>query len=208
MYLIIRLCIMLKILSLFFLFTSFIVLKPDSSRNVELKLGYIDQYKSIAIAEMYRTGIPASIILAQGLLESQAGTSDLATYANNHFGIKCKTYWQGNTYYHKDDDYNKKGKLIKSCFRNYDNVLESFIDHSNFLLQTDHYSPLFKYSRTDFANWAWGLKSCGYSTDNQYPIKLIKLIHEFELYKYDTAINPWNELLKEKKAIGKNEGIN
>lgn len=190
---------MFKILSLFFLFTSFTIFNPDNSPSAELKLDYIDQYKDIAIAEMYRTGIPASIILAQGLLESQAGRSDLATNANNHFGIKCKKYWQGNTYYHKDDDYNKKGKLIKSCFRNYDNVLESYIDHSNFLIYTSHYSPLFEYSRTDFANWAWGLKSCGYATDKKYPIKLIKLIHDFELYKYDTAQNPWNELLKEDK---------
>ena len=190
---------MLKILYLFFLFTSFTVLKPDNSLNAELKLDYIDQYKSIAVAEMYRTGIPASIILAQGLLESQAGRSELATNANNHFGIKCKKYWQGDTYYHKDDDYNKKGKLIKSCFRNYDNVLESYIDHSNFLIHTAHYLPLFDYSRTDFANWAWGLKSCGYATDKKYPLKLIKLIHDFELYQYDTAQNPWNELLKEDK---------
>ncbi len=162
----------------------------------KVKLDYINEYKDIAIAEMYRTGIPASIILAQGLLESQAGTSDLAKNANNHFGIKCKSYWQGNTYFHKDDDYDKNGNLIKSCFRYYDSPIESYVDHSNFLMQSPNYSGLFELPKEDFAAWAWGLKKSGYATDKSYAVKLIKLIQEFELYKYDKAQNPWNQILK------------
>ncbi len=167
---------------------------PNSDERV--KLDYINEYKDIAIAEMYRTGIPASIILAQGLLESQAGTSDLAVNANNHFGIKCKSYWQGNTYFHKDDDYDKNGNLIKSCFRYYDSPIESYVDHSNFLMQSPNYSALFELPKEDFAGWAWGLKKSGYATDVNYPVKLIRLIQEFELYKYDKAQNPWKHILK------------
>jgi len=187
---------MMKILSLIIFLSSFIISFDNNSSELEIKYSYIQQYKDIAIAEMYRTGIPASIILAQGLLESQAGESDLAINANNHFGIKCKKYWQGSTYFHKDDDYNKRGKLIKSCFRQYDSVLESYIDHSNFLKETSHYSQLFNYAKTDFASWAWGLKNAGYATDEKYPIKLIKLIQNLELYKFDQAENPWKHVLK------------
>ena len=187
---------MLKILSLFLLLSSLNPINYKLSSEEKLKFNYIEQYKDIAIAEMFRTGIPASIILAQGLLESQAGTSDLAKNANNHFGIKCKSYWQGNTYFHKDDDYNKKGKLLNSCFRYYDSPLESYIDNSNFLEQSPNYSQLFEYDKTDFAKWAWGLKKSGYATDKMYAVKLIKLIQEFELYKYDKAQNPWKHILK------------
>ncbi len=191
---------MLKLFTFFIVLSSFTLIDreklSDETKDADTisKYNYIDQYKDIAIAEMYRTGIPASITLAQGLLESQAGKSDLAIYANNHFGIKCKNYWQGATYYHKDDDYHK-GKLIESCFRQYDSVLESYVDHSNFLKQTDHYSKLFTYSKEDFASWAWGLKEAGYATDQSYPIKLIRLIQKFKLYEYDKAENPWNHVL-------------
>ncbi len=191
---------MLKLFTIFIFLSSFTLIDreklSDETPDADTinKYNYIDQYKDIAIAEMYRTGIPASITLAQGLLESQAGKSDLAIYANNHFGIKCKKYWQGATYYHKDDDYHK-GKLIESCFRHYDSVLESYVDHSNFLKQTDHYSKLFTYSKDDFASWAWGLKEAGYATDQSYPIKLIRLIQKFKLYEYDKAENPWNHVL-------------
>ena len=193
---------MLKLKTLFIILSLFTIINIDSitgnnpdDGEIVSKYNYIDQYKDIAIAEMYRTGIPASITLAQGLLESQAGKSDLAINANNHFGIKCKKYWEGATYFHKDDDYNKNGQLIKSCFRHYDSVLESYVDHSNFLKQTAHYSKLFTYSNKDFASWAWGLKEAGYATDQAYPIKLIRLIQEFKLYQYDKAENPWNHVL-------------
>ncbi|MEZ4907322.1 MAG: glucosaminidase domain-containing protein [Saprospiraceae bacterium] len=167
---------------------------PDSESKA--KLEYIESYKDIAIAEMYRTGIPASIILAQGIHESQAGRSELAKNANNHFGIKCKSYWKGDTYYYKDDDVDKNNKIIESCFRNYDSALESYIDHSNFLKQSSNYTQLFQYSNTDFANWAWGLQTSGYATDKKYAIKLIKIIEEFKLYQYDMASDPWKENVK------------
>ena len=156
---------------------------------------YVADFSDLAMREMIRVGIPASITLAQGCLESNNGNSSLAVKGNNHFGIKCKKYWQGETYYHKDDDYNKRGKLIKSCFRNYDSVLESYVDHSNFLKERANYSKLFTYSNKDFASWAWGLKEAGYATDEHYPIKLIKLIQDFKLYEYDKADNPWNQII-------------
>jgi flagellum-specific peptidoglycan hydrolase FlgJ len=157
-----------------------------------VKVNYIDQYKDLAIVEMHRTGIPASITLAQGLHESNAGRSPLALEANNHFGIKCKSYWSGQTYYHKDDDLDSRGQLIESCFRSYETAVESYVDHSNFLKHTEHYAPLFSLAKDDYIAWAWGLKQCGYATDPDYAIKLIKIIHQFDLTKYDKAENPWH----------------
>jgi flagellum-specific peptidoglycan hydrolase FlgJ len=157
---------------------------------------YIEQYKELAIVEMYRTGIPASITLAQGLHESHYGMSKLATEANNHFGIKCKNYWTGKTYYHKDDDFNKKGQLIESCFRAYDSDIDSYIDRSNFLSQTERYSPLFEYDKTDYTSWAYGLKYCGYATDENYSQKLIKKIEKYNLHKFDTSEDPFRQLIK------------
>jgi len=183
------------VLLVWLLFSSSHPNMPDEAT----KFNYISQYKDIAVAEMYRTGIPASIILAQGLLESQAGTSELAVNANNHFGIKCKSYWQGKTYYHKDDDFDRKGNLIHSCFRHYDSPLESYIDHSNFLRESPNYAILFSYPKDDFASWAWGLKKCGYATDEMYAVKLIKTIQKYELYRFDKEKNPWiNELSKDR----------
>lgn len=147
---------------------------------------YINQYKDMAVIEMHRSGIPASITLAQALVESRYGTSKLALQANNHFGIKCKSYWKGIAYYHKDDDYDKNGKLIKSCFRAYDSVIDSYVDHSNFLMQTPWYQELFSYAKTDYLNWAHGLKKCGYATNPKYATMLIKKIEDFQLYQYDT----------------------
>ena len=157
---------------------------------------YIEQYKELAVVEMYRTGIPASITLAQGLHESHYGTSKLAKEANNHFGIKCKNYWTGKTYYHKDDDFNKKGQLIESCFRAYDSDIDSYIDRSNFLSQTERYSPLFQYDKTDYTSWANGLKHCGYATDENYSQKLISKIEKYQLYKFDTSEDPFRQLIK------------
>ena len=151
---------------------------------------YVEKYKDLAIVEMHRSGVPASITLAQALHESRIGNSDLAMYANNHFGIKCKSYWVGNTYFHKDDDFDKEGNLIKSCFRSYDSVLDSYIDHTNFLKQSSNYESLFSYSVTDYKNWALGLKKCGYATDTEYANKLIKKIEKFQLYIFDTSDNP------------------
>lgn len=157
----------------------------------EETISYIDVYKDLAVVEMYRSGIPASIILAQGILESGNGYSSLATNSNNHFGIKCKSYWTGKTYYHKDDDFDKKGKLLDSCFRAYDSVMDSYIDHSNFLMYTSHYSVLFQYDRTDYVSWANGLKSCGYATDKAYAQKIIDKIELYDLHSFDLWQNPF-----------------
>lgn len=162
--------------SLLSAFTSF---RPDSAAY-----SYIDQYRDLAVVEMHRSGIPASITLAQALHESNYGLSSLATRANNHFGIKCKHYWQGKTYKHKDDDY-VDGRLVKSCFRSYDTAIDSYVDHSNFLMQTDRYQPLFNLSRDDYRGWAHGLKTCGYATDKKYAQKLIKHIEKYDLAQYD-----------------------
>ena len=146
---------------------------------------YIDKYKDIAIAEMQRTGIPASIKIGQAILESSHGNSKLSRNSNNHFGIKCKKEWTGDKYYHKDDDRNKRGKLIKSCFRVYSSVPDSYIDHSNFLLTRERYAGLFKLSETDYKGWAKELRRSGYATATHYADKLISIIEKNELYTLD-----------------------
>lgn len=151
---------------------------------------YIEKYRDLAIVEMYRTGIPASITLAQGLHESNYGLSPLATRAKNHFGIKCKSNWQGRTYFHKDDDYDQDGNLTESCFRAYESDIDSYVDHSNFLMYRSHYATLFNYGKTDFASWAYGLQKCGYATDRKYAEKLLKKIAKFNLSQYDHWENP------------------
>ena len=138
---------------------------------------YIDKYAAAAVREMYRSGVPASITLAQGLLESRYGLSELATRGNNHFGIKCHD-WTGRKMYHDDD---AKGE----CFRVYGSAEESFRDHSDFLRYRDRYKFLLDYSVTDYKSWAYGLKKAGYATDPSYPSKLIKLIEDYHLYDYD-----------------------
>lgn len=152
---------------------------------------YINRYKEIAISEMQRTGIPASIKLAQGLLESDWGRSELARKANNHFGIKCGGNWNGDGFYSEDDDKDKKGKIIPSCFRVFDSALESYIAHSEFLTSEDkagRYAFLFQYSSSDYKSWARGLKKAGYATDRKYPSKLIEIIERYQLYKYDQPL--------------------
>ena len=146
---------------------------------------YINTYKDIAIREMMRSGIPASITLAQGIHESSWGRGALASNSNNHFGIKCKDYWNGPSFYFEDDDYDRNGKLIKSCFRAYEDPEKSYIDHTDFLMMTSHYQVLFNYSNTDYKQWAKGLKKCGYATDKEYANKLIRTIEKYQLYKYD-----------------------
>lgn len=157
----------------------------DVSANTEAPvIQYISQYKTIAISEMHRTGIPASITLAQGIVESRYGTSTLSTASNNHFGIKCKKDWKGKTYYFKDDDY-QNGKLVKSCFRGYADPVQSYYDHSDFLLENPRYQPLFRLKRTDYRGWAKGLKSCGYATARDYAKTLIRTIEKYKLNRYD-----------------------
>lgn len=144
-------------------------------------LNYIDDYKDIAIEQQRRYGIPASITLAQGLLESQAGTSRLAVEGNNHFGIKCNNGWKGKTIRHDDDE-------EQECFRSYKSAAESYNDHSLFL-KRKRYEPLFKLKITDYEAWAKTLRKCGYATDPKYPEKLIGLIELYELYQYDDPKN-------------------
>jgi len=138
---------------------------------------YIARYKDIAIAEMERHGIPASIKLAQALLESGNGNSYLARRANNHFGIKCGGTWKGKSVSHSDDRANE-------CFRVYDNPEQSFRDHSQFL-RGNRYKKLFALRRDDYKGWAKGLKAAGYATNPRYPELLIDLIERYELYRYD-----------------------
>ena len=138
---------------------------------------YVAKYKDLAIAEMQRTGIPASITLAQGILESQYGESDLAKNANNHFGIKCKTEWTGQRTYHDDD-------LKKECFRVYESAEDSYKDHSNFLMTREWYAFLFDLEATDDKGWAYGLKRAGYATEKDYPQRLLKLIDDYQLQQY------------------------
>lgn len=156
---------------------------------------YISTYKDIAQREMQRSKIPASIILAQGIHESAWGKGTLAVNSKNHFGIKCKDYWTGPTFYIEDDDY-ENGKLIKSCFRSYENVESSYIDHTNFLLDNERYQGLFLYDHTDYKNWAKGLKQCGYATDPKYAEKLIRIIETHQLYLFDLLTFPVRPVLE------------
>ena len=140
---------------------------------------YIQKWAPTAVREMYRSGVPASITLAQGILESRYGLSPLAAEGNNHFGIKCHKDWTGKKQYHDDDE---KGE----CFRVYDDADESFRDHSDFLRYRDRYKFLFEFPTTDYKSWAYGLKKAGYATDPGYPGKLIKYIEDYKLNEYDT----------------------
>jgi hypothetical protein len=149
---------------------------------------YIAMYKDIAIREMKRAGIPASIKLAQALLESDGGNSYLATTANNHFGIKCGSSWKGKKAYREDDDFDANGDLIASCFRAYKDAEESFIAHTEFLRdpRKDYrYGFLFKLDPTDYKTWATGLKKSGYATSPTYDKKLIRIIETYGLDQYD-----------------------
>lgn len=157
---------------------------------------YIEQFKDLAVIEMHRSGVPASITLAQALIETNAGRSSLATKANNHFGIKCKSTWNGRTYYHEDDDYNAKGDLIESCFRAYGSAIESYADHSNFLRTKENYMSLFLLDRYDYKNWAYGLSKSGYATNPKYAQMIISKIEAFELDKYDRYPDPANKFKK------------
>jgi LysM repeat protein len=141
---------------------------------------YIKKYKSISIRQMKMSGIPASIIMAQACLESNNGNSTLAVKANNHFGIKCHTTWDGDVIYHDDDKANE-------CFRKYDTPDGSFFDHSDFLRYRDRYASLFSLSISDYKGWAHGLKKAGYATNPMYAELLIKIIEDNKLYELDIA---------------------
>ena len=164
-----------KILTSLLLF--FLMLCPSYATK-EPQEAYISRYSALAVYEMYRSGVPASITLAQGMLESGNGLSELAVKGNNHFGIKCHNNWTGGKMYHDDD---AKGE----CFRKYTAPEHSYRDHSDFLRYRDRYKFLFDLEITDYKGWAHGLKKAGYATDPSYPSKLIKLIETYQLYLYD-----------------------
>jgi LysM repeat protein len=153
----------------------------DANYDANVKR-YINQYRALAVAEQKRSGIPAAITLAQGVHETQAGASELATMANNHFGIKCKKEWTGETFAHTDDAPNE-------CFRKYSKAEDSYKDHSDYLSKSPRYAELFKLSVTDYAAWAVGLKRCGYATNPRYAQVLIKLVEDYHLQEYTYAAN-------------------
>jgi LysM repeat protein len=153
----------------------------QTARNDGSAESYINTYKDLAISEMKRTGVPASITLAQGIIESDMGRSRLTTEANNHFGIKCHDDWTGATIRHSDDRRNE-------CFRKYRKPEESFRDHSDFLKSEPRYSSLFSLDPIDYKGWARGLKRAGYATNPDYANMLIRKIDEYSLYNYDVGI--------------------
>lgn len=164
------------------LILAFIPFSPVWGQKNQQYIDYIEQYKYIAVEQMKKYQIPASITLAQGIFESGAGKSDLARMSNNHFGIKCGTDWRGRSVRHDDD-------ARKECFRAYDNVADSYEDHSKFLKYRTRYAQLFKLNIRDYKGWAHGLKSAGYATNPQYANRLISLIETYQLYKYDDVRN-------------------
>lgn len=178
---------MKKIFFFILLFTAPIFTMAQS----EIAKAYIQKYKHIAIKEMKRTGVPASITLAQAIVESASGESNLAKNANNHFGIKCKTEWTGEKIYQDDD-------TKAECFRVYPDAESSFIDHSNFLKNRPYYAALFELDPVDDSAWAYGLKKAGYATEKDYPTSLLKVIDMYELSQYN-----FPELVAEDDSVAK-----
>ena len=165
-----------------------------------LREEYILMYKDIAIEEMERTGVLASITLAQGIVESNGGNSELAKASNNHFGIKCHSGWSGEKVFHDDDH-------TGECFRAYRSPEESFRDHSDFLALRERYSFLFELDKTDYKGWCKGLKSAGYATDRSYDQKLIRIIESHQLYQYDRTTDPGRLAAAPKASDKKNKEI-
>lgn len=171
--------------------------KAANKANPDFKsyttLNYIEAFKGVAIEEMNTYGIPASITLAQGIIESGSGNSSLAKYANNHFGIKCTSEWKGKAYFKDDDKSN-------DCFRVYKDARESYKDHSTFL-KRKRYSFLFELDKNDYKNWALGLKQAGYATNPKYPDILINIIDKYQLYQYDQSESEKDKLKREDKVF-------
>ncbi len=175
-----------------FLFFFPIVVFTQSLNKVEL---YIQKYKDLAVEHTVEYSIPASITLAQGILESGSGESDLAVESNNHFGIKCHRDWEGDRSYYDDDEENE-------CFRKYKSASESYLDHSLFLKNKPRYSELFSLNITDYKGWAKGLKKAGYATDPNYANNLIRIIEKYYLYDFDKLKK--NKKKKNEKVMSKN----
>ena len=170
----------LRILSLLLMLSIAGAVLAASQRKIPSYEKYIKQYSNLAVQHQKKYRIPASITLAQGLLESGAGQSELARKSNNHFGIKCHSDWRGGRVYHDDDH---RGE----CFRKYKNPEQSYEDHARFLADRPRYAPLFKLKITDYKGWARGLQKCGYATDRAYANRLIKIIEDYDLYRYDSS---------------------
>lgn len=175
-------------LSFFIIFFALNLFQLQAQSKSQAYINYINNYYPLAIIQQEEHGIPASITLAQGLLESGAGQSELANKSNNHFGIKCHD-WTGDKAYHDDDE---RGE----CFRKYEKVLDSYEDHSLFLKNRSRYAFLFELSPTDYQSWAHGLKKAGYATDPSYAYKLISIIENYELHQFD---------LKKTKTVSKKQ---
>lgn len=158
------------------IFLIILIVNLNFSKNQDIL--YIHKYAKFAIEEMHKYKIPASIKLAQALLETNNGESLLAKNANNHFGIKCKKKWNGEIYHHTDDKY-------MECFRKYSSIRDSYRDHSLFLINGKHYSNLFKFSIMDYKSWAYELKKAGYATNPEYSELLIYKIEKYKLYEFD-----------------------
>lgn len=162
-----------RIFTLILVSASYLTMAQQS----QVVFDYIKEYKELAMEEMKRTGVPASIKLAQGIHETQAGTSVLVLKSNNHFGIKCKSVWTGDKVYHDDDE-------TGECFRSYPSPVDSYRDHSNFLKSGQRYSFLFEMDPADYKGWAFGLKKAGYATNIKYSQIIIKLIEDYNLQEY------------------------
>ena len=162
---------------------------------------YIARYQVLAINEMNRSGIPASIKMAQACLESGNGNSELSKKSNNHFGIKCKSTWTGKSVRYDDDEKNE-------CFRKYNSVEDSYIDHTDFLMNNPRYFFLFQLDATDYVGWAHGLKKAGYATARDYGHRLIKIIEEYQLYHLDYRVSDKQLLTNNKNRVKSNEVTN
>lgn len=170
----------------------------SSGRMYNDTYSYIDNFKDLAISEMHRTGVPASITLAQGIIESDIGRSRLATEANNHFGIKCHDDWTGPVVRHTDDRRNE-------CFRKYRKPDESYKDHSDFLRSEPRYKSLFSLDITDYKGWARGLKKAGYATNPDYANMLINKIEEYKLNKYDSGVTAADKSVRKQDTVSENK---
>jgi len=172
----------------------------QAQRKVQSYADYINQYNYLAVKHKIKYKIPASITLAQALLESQAGLSELARASNNHFGIKCHADWTGEKVYRQDD-------IPNDCFRKYKTVEDSYEDHSKFLLQYPRYAVLFTYDIRDYTSWAKGLQACGYATNKGYANSLIQLIETYDLYRYDSNAASSSVHEKDKKNQSKGSPV-
>lgn len=191
---------MISFVVLFALTTEFTAAAPPLHRISRSE--YVTRYKAIAIEHQQRYGIPASITMAQGILESDSGNSVLSRGSNNHFGIKCKSYWTGRTFTHTDD-------APDECFRAYDKVEQSYEDHAKFLDESPRYDSLFRFSPTDYRSWARGLKGAGYATAPDYATRLVKIIEDEKLYLLDTeaedGVKAYEELLAKRSETSEDE---